>query len=81
MNCEHYNGNNYCNLYKQYVASAYCGDTCEHNKEINNKIKYPIKYINEECPECGRLRVELWNNGDRICEKCNWNLDRNEYYL
>jgi hypothetical protein len=44
------------------------------------KTKGPlIGYTGEECTECGRLRVELWGNGDKICEKCNWNQDKKEY--
>lgn len=38
-----------------------------------------IGYTDEECKNCGRLRVELWENGDKVCEKCNWNQDRGEY--
>lgn len=53
-------------------------------KADENKIElaceYPIKYIGETCTNCGRVRVEKWSNGDRICEKCNWNLDKEEYY-
>ena len=30
MNCIHYQGNQYCNLHKSKVASAYCGDICVH---------------------------------------------------
>lgn len=40
---------------------------------------YPLKYTGEDCPNCGRLRVERWTNGNRICEKCNWNLDKKKY--
>jgi ribosomal protein L37AE/L43A len=43
------------------------------------KNEYPIEYTGEDCPKCGRMRVELWSNGERICEKCNWNLDKKEY--
>lgn len=35
-------------------------------------------YTGERCTNCGRVRVELIN-GRRICEKCNWNQDTNEY--
>lgn len=34
-----------------------------------------MTYRNEECPECGRHRVQ--NNG--ICEKCRWSVDADEY--
>jgi uncharacterized OB-fold protein len=40
-----------------------------------------IGYISEECKSCGRVRVELWENGDKICEKCGWNQDTEEYEL
>lgn len=29
-----------------------------------------LGYINKECSNCGRLRVEKWENGEEICEKC-----------
>jgi ribosomal protein L37AE/L43A len=38
-----------------------------------------IGYTDKECVNCGRLRVELWENGDKICEKCNWNQEKEEY--
>ncbi|ENK0558946.1 hypothetical protein AB2T19_003798 [Clostridium botulinum] len=47
-----------------------------------DKDKELMGYTGEECPKCGRLRVELWENGrnaERICEKCNWNLEKEEY--
>lgn len=30
-------------------------------------------YIDKECINCGRLRVELFENGDEICERCKFN--------
>ncbi|NGS95693.1 hypothetical protein G6Z25_02010 [Clostridium perfringens] len=30
-------------------------------------------YIDKECVNCGRLRVELFENGDEICERCKFN--------
>ena len=38
-----------------------------------------LRYTTKECTKCHRLRVELYENGERICEKCNWNQDTNEY--
>lgn len=32
-----------------------------------------IGYIADECTVCGRIRVETWENGDQVCEKCGWN--------
>lgn len=37
--CKYYKGNNYCNLHKQYVASAYCGDICENGPKILDDLK------------------------------------------
>lgn len=34
--CNYYNRNNYCKLYEQHVASAYCGDICR--QEIYDKM-------------------------------------------
>ncbi|WP_342505652.1 hypothetical protein [Sporosarcina sp. FSL K6-2383] len=39
----------------------------------------PIKYVSDECVKCGRVRVELYDNGHLICEKCNWSHTTNEY--
>ena len=39
-----------------------------------------IDYTGEECPNCGRVRVEAWTCGKRICEKCHWCIEDNEYY-
>lgn len=38
-----------------------------------------IEYVNNECVKCGRVRVELYENGHLICEKCNWNHTIKEY--
>jgi len=38
-----------------------------------------LGYISSECTQCGRVRVEEYENGDKICEKCNWNETTNEY--
>jgi uncharacterized OB-fold protein len=37
-------------------------------------------YTGDKCKECGRVRVELID-GKRICEKCCFNQDTNEYEL
>ena len=38
-----------------------------------------IGYIGEECINCKRVRVEKWENGEKICEKCGINQDTKEY--
>lgn len=42
-------------------------------------VKQPIKYTGEACEKCKRVRVEIYNNGDSICEKCGWNTTTKEY--
>lgn len=39
-----------------------------------------IGYTEEPCPNCGRMRVEKWSCGKRICEKCHWCIDDEKYY-
>ena len=38
-----------------------------------------IGYNGEKCICCGRVRVEIYTNGDKICEKCNMNQDTKEF--
>lgn len=39
----------------------------------------PLKYVGHRCPNCGRIRVEVWSNGWHICEKCNWCIETQDY--
>jgi uncharacterized OB-fold protein len=50
----------------------------ENVKMSKNRGKY-IGYSGEKCTNCGRVRVEAWEDGSKICEKCNWNQDAKEY--
>lgn len=36
-------------------------------------------YVNKDCVNCGRFRVERLDNGDEVCEKCDWNHNINDY--
>lgn len=36
-------------------------------------------YNGEICSNCGRERVMLLGNRKRVCEKCCWDQDANEY--
>lgn len=48
-NCKHYEGNQYCNLHKSKVASAYCGDICEQaEEESENKVDEGAKSIADD---------------------------------
>lgn len=31
------------------------------------------------CPNCGRYRLENYENGKQVCEKCNWCPQENDY--
>lgn len=31
-----------------------------------------LGYTGTACHMCGRYRLELYENGKRVCEKCNW---------
>jgi ribosomal protein L37AE/L43A len=48
----------------------------ENSKKKKGKC---LGYSDKECNECGRLRVEIYENGDRICEKCNWNETKQKF--
>lgn len=36
-------------------------------------------YCNKPCPNCGRLRLEVYENGKQVCEKCGWCPQNNDY--
>ncbi len=47
---------------------------------LSEKQEYiPLKYVGFHCPNCGRIRVEVWSNGWHICEKCNWCIETKDY--
>ena len=52
-----------------------------NDEEPQEKKEYlrAIKYTGDECPHCKRIRVELFENGKKICEKCSYNFDTNEF--
>lgn len=41
---------------------------------------YLIGYTGESCPKCGRVRIEKWSDGLRICEKCGFCVEENSYH-
>lgn len=49
---------------------------CEYER-LKGKL---IGYISEPCCNCGRLRVELYDDGNKICEKCGTDQDTKEVY-
>lgn len=38
-----------------------------------------LGYTGELCPQCGRCRVELYENNKRVCEKCDWCVEDESY--
>lgn len=42
-------------------------------------VKRPLKYVDEYCEKCGRMRVELYDSDEKICEKCGWNSSKKIY--
>lgn len=44
-----------------------------------SKLGEYIGYTGEDCPNCGRNRVEAWTCGKRICEKCHWCIEDENY--
>ena len=40
-----------------------------------------LGYDSEPCPNCGRVRVEKYSGGKRICEKCAWCIEDERYYI
>ena len=48
---------------------------------IMRSIGELVGYTGEPCPNCGRLRVERYESGLEICEKCNWCEQTKSYWL
>jgi ribosomal protein L37AE/L43A len=36
-------------------------------------------YYDMNCPSCGRERVQRGGVDDRVCEKCDWDLDASDW--
>lgn len=43
------------------------------------QIGVPAGYTGYNCPKCGRLRLETYTCGRRICEKCRWCVEEQRY--
>ena len=46
---------------------------------MNAWNKY-LGYSSKPCPNCGRYRLEHYENGKEVCEKCKW-CPQNEAYI
>lgn len=63
-------------LYDRYCLK--CKWCCACTEDDLNSCFEPERgqcfgYIDKDCIKCGRTRVELFENGDEICEKCKFN--------
>lgn len=38
-----------------------------------------LGYSSVPCPNCGRYRLEQYENGKQVCEKCEWCPQDGEY--
>ena len=48
-------------------------------QEEQERHDWAADYDGTVCPNCNRERMMRCNNGRRICEKCNFDPDTNEY--
>lgn len=46
------------------------------NLDLKGKL---LGYVDLECPNCKRHRVEKFENGEFRCEKCEWNITLEKY--
>jgi len=56
-----------------------CTLPCELTKFTNRSLGKCLGYTGKPCPNCGRFRVERYENGKEICEKCEWCLQEGGY--
>ena len=45
---------------------------------MNAWNKY-LGYSSKPCPNCGRYRLERYENGKEVCEKCKWRPQNKAY--
>lgn len=48
-------------------------------KELTTTTLYNGNYNGEKCPNCGRQRIMIVQDGKRQCEKCQWCIEDNNY--
>ena len=56
--------------------------TQTQNEEFANRELQRSKcgdYTGDDCPNCGRQRVMLGDDGKKRCEKCYWCIDDGQY--
>jgi len=49
------------------------------NHKEETETAHIIGYISEPCKACSRVRVELYSDGRKICEKCHFDQNTEEY--
>jgi len=70
----------YINLPHEYVTDA-VRSLPSAQPTIMRSIGELVGYTGEPCPNCGRVRVERYESGLEICEKCNWCEQTKSYWL
>ena len=67
-------------LYNSYDIEKIMGVTVTSKMKSNLDLKGDIlHYTGAPCSICGRGRVELYENGEQRCERCDWNLTKGKY--
>ncbi len=51
----------------------------DESERFWNRVGKCLGYIGKGCTQCGRARVEKYENGELICEKCGWNETTGQY--
>ncbi len=65
----------------EVAAKSVIGELPPVQPTIMRSIGELVGYTGEPCPNCGRLRVERYESGLEICEKCNWCEQTKSYWL
>lgn len=57
-----------------HVVNGKPGEFCckGNRKPTTERWGRSLGYSTEPCPKCGRVRLEQYQNGKQVCEKCEW---------
>lgn len=58
----------------------YYEEIMQECKKFWEQMGKNLGYIGDDCPNCGRQRVQRWECGKDICEKCYWCIQDNGYF-
>lgn len=67
-----------------FIELQECINELEREQERENnyfkKLGNYVKYDSEECINCGRARVNIFDNGNKVCEKCGFDQKTGKSY-